>query len=975
MNIGVRFRLGIAILAVTTIGVLFLTGCQNSGGGGSGPGDITVIFTDLTANGSATATTTELTLTFNQDIAGLSAADITLEAGSTGAVKGTLTRIGTGIYELAVGGISSSGSVTVAVSKSGYNITGGSKTAAVYHYTAPTDISAAFIYVTADGSNMATTTKLTLVFDKDITGLSAVDIALDGGSTGASKGSLTRTGTGVYDLAISGITAGGRVIVAVSKSGYNITGGSKTVTIYHYTAPTDISAAFTDLTADGSNMATTTKLTLVFDKDIAGLKAADIALDGGSTGASKGSLTRTGTGVYDLAISGITSTGSVTMAVSKPGYNITDESKTVMVYCYTAPTDISVVFTGISADGSNTATTTKLILTFDRDIDGLIAADIALDSGFIGASKGSLTRTGTGVYDLAISGITVGGSVSVAVSKPGYNITGGSKTVMVYHYIAPTDISVVFTNLTADGSIAVTTTKLTLTFDKDINGLNAADIALDGGSTGASKGSLARTGTGIYDLAVSGIGSNGSVTVAVSKPGYNITGELGVMVYHYTAPTDISVTFTNLTADGSTTVTTTKLTLTFDKDITGLSAADIALDGGFTGATKGSLTRTGTGVYELMVSGITTGGSVTVAVSKPGYNIIGGSKTVTVYYRIITFTVDPIPSQTYTGSAITPTITVKDGSTTLALNTHYTVSYSNNTNAGTATVTISGTGSYAGISGSAAFTILQTVSPDRIEYYWVDQHDSLVTTSGGAITVASGTTLTITAQSAGYTVKQWHLDGVNTGQSGNTYNFSSVITGKHTIGLFVEKGGNLYNTNIAITVVVFTIFNEDFEGTTHSFTIVNGTQTNQWYVGTAAKYEGAKSAYISNNSGTSNAYTITSTSTVHMYRDVTFPSSASPYTLTFYWRAEGEGSSTRYDYLRVLLTETYVTPAAGSSLPDSNTVLGTYNLGGAATWKQASISIPATTSGTTKRLVFTWRNDNSGGTQPPVAVDNIVLTK
>jgi hypothetical protein len=25
------------------------------------------------------------------------------------------------------------------------------------------------------------------------------------------------------------------------------------------------------------------------------------------------------------------------------------------------------------------------------------------------------------------------------------------------------------------------------------------------------------------------------------------------------------------------------------------------------------------------------------------------------------------------------------------------------------------------------------------------------------------------------------------------------------------------------------------------------------------------------------------------------------------------------------------------------------------------------------RLVFEWRNDSSGGTQPPVAVDNIVL--
>ena len=103
-------------------------------------------------------------------------------------------------------------------------------------------------------------------------------------------------------------------------------------------------------------------------------------------------------------------------------------------------------------------------------------------------------------------------------------------------------------------------------------------------------------------------------------------------------------------------------------------------------------------------------------------------------------------------------------------------------------------------SGSLIVTTPQAVSPDRIEYYWVDQHGSLVTTGGGTATIAPGTTLTITAQGAGYAVRQWHLNGKNTGHSGNTYNFSSTAAGKHIIGLFVEKDGNLYNTNITITV-------------------------------------------------------------------------------------------------------------------------------------------------------------------------------
>jgi len=262
----------------------------------------------------------------------------------------------------------------------------------------------------------------------------------------------------------------------------------------------------------------------------------------------------------------------------------------------------------------------------------------------------------------------------------------------------------------------------------------------------------------------------------------------------------------------------------------------------------------------------------------------------------------------------------------------------------------------------------------NIEYYWVDQHGSLVTTSGGVVTVCIGSTLIITAQGTGYTVKQWHLNGVDTEQKGNTYSFSSRIVGKHTVGLFLEKGGKLYNTNIIITTFENkVVFSEDFEGTSHSFTIVNGTQTNKWYVGTATKYAGTKSAYISNNNGTSNAYTITSSSQVYMYRDVTFPFSRESYNLSFYWKCQGETGS---DYLRMYLVSTSVTPTAGSTL-SGYTPLGTFNLGGATSWKLANITIPQSNSGTTMRLVFFWNNDSNNygveSTSPPIAVDNIEL--
>ena len=77
--------------------------------------------------------------------------------------------------------------------------------------------------------------------------------------------------------------------------------------------------------------------------------------------------------------------------------------------------------------------------------------------------------------------------------------------------------------------------------------------------------------------------------------------------------------------------------------------------------------------------------------------------------------IENIASQVYTGSALTPAITVKDGNNTLALTTDYTVAYTNNTNAGTATVTITGQGNYKD-TASKTFTIsAKTLANNMVE--------------------------------------------------------------------------------------------------------------------------------------------------------------------------------------------------------------------------------------------------------------------
>jgi len=88
-----------------------------------------VTLNSVTANGSASRTTTELVLIFNERINGLSVADITL-SGVAGVTKGTLT--GGPKYILPISGFSAGGTLTVTVAKSGFTINGSPKQVPVY---------------------------------------------------------------------------------------------------------------------------------------------------------------------------------------------------------------------------------------------------------------------------------------------------------------------------------------------------------------------------------------------------------------------------------------------------------------------------------------------------------------------------------------------------------------------------------------------------------------------------------------------------------------------------------------------------------------------------------------------------------------------------------------------------------------------------------------------------------------------------
>ena len=170
----------------------------------------------------------------------------------------------------------------------------------------------------------------------------------------------------------------------------------------------------------------------------------------------------------------------------------------------------------------------------------------------------------------------------------------------------------------------------------------------------------------------------------------------------------------------------------------------------------------------------------------------------------------------------------------------------------------------------------------------------------------------------------------------------------------------------------------------NGWTVANGA-TNQWFVGSVATSSaGSNSAYVSDNaSGTTHNYLVSSASTVHFYRDVTFPAGEPNIVLSFKWKGQGESS---YDYVTVYsmpttLTPTYNSPAGGyqswlniSTAYSGSTVHCTpQNLNLQSAYQTQTICLPSSYAGTSRRLVFMWSNDVSGGTQTPGSIDEISL--
>ncbi|MDR0910310.1 MAG: hypothetical protein LBM77_11165 [Spirochaetaceae bacterium] len=214
--------LALLLIVVGVIAMTVLTACPQP----TGNNDITYTVAQVGGT-SETATTTGLVFTFDNDVEGLTAAEITI---SGAASKGSATLSGSGkTWTLSGITVSSQGNATVLISKDG--IEDGNKTVEVYKANVG---NITYTVAQVGGvSGTTTTTGLLFTFSEAVTGLTVDDIRVE---DDASKGSATLSGSGTT-WTLSGITVNGEGFATVSIDKDGIESDSKTVAVYKITEP------------------------------------------------------------------------------------------------------------------------------------------------------------------------------------------------------------------------------------------------------------------------------------------------------------------------------------------------------------------------------------------------------------------------------------------------------------------------------------------------------------------------------------------------------------------------------------------------------------------------------------------------------------------------------------------------------------------------------------------------------------------
>ncbi|MBQ9133367.1 MAG: S-layer homology domain-containing protein [Clostridia bacterium] len=362
-------------------------------------------------------------------------------------------------------------------------------------------------------------------------------------------------------------------------------------------------------------------------------------------------------------------------------------------------------------------------------------ADIVTVSNQIKASVNGVAVDGT--YSLSVSGTPDAGTQSYAVL---FSASSGDK----YQGVTVLESTVTV----APKSVAVTWSNTALTYNgaeqKPTATTEVADLAItvSGAQTDANIGNTKYTATAStantnYAL------TNDSTEYTIAPMRVAVTWNNTALTYNgaeqkptaTTEVADLAITVSGAQTDASAepytaialarnsnyTLTNAKTEYTIAPKSVAVTWSNTALTYNGTAQAPTAAAEGVNGALTLTVDGKTTdagtGYTATASTADTNYSLTNAACTFDIAAKSITVTIDAIAEQTFTGEAIEPTVTLRTDDLaegdTLAKDADYTVSCTDNVNAGTASVTVKSTdgGNYTFADAFASFTIVPAAAP------------------------------------------------------------------------------------------------------------------------------------------------------------------------------------------------------------------------------------------------------------------------
>lgn len=396
-------------------------------------------------------------------------------------------------------------------------------------------------------------------------------------------------------------------------------------------------------------------------------------------------------------------------------------------------------------------------------------------------------------------------------------------------------------NVSVNGVVLKKDVDYTVFYDNNVNVGTAVVIIYGKGSYGGTKTATFQIlGTDLSNATVDSISAQRYTGDAIC-PG--VTVKMGSVPLQQN--TDYTLSYQNNVTPGTASITISgagtysgSKTVTFEIAQCDIAQAtiDAIADQNYTGSEirPGVYVRIGNKVlnenvdYTLKYENNTSIGTAKITVTGMG----GYSGTTTASFRIVQYridqaTIDTIADQSYTGYALRPALRVRIGNTTLSENIDYTVTYTNNTNIGTATVTVTGYGKYANT--GMKVTTFRILAPSITNATLTSISDQTYTGYAICPSVNVYINSVVLREGVDYTLS--YYNNVNIGTATVTITGIGSYSGTRTT-TFRITGPNLYSATIsAIPDQLYTgaYLQPAFTVTVNNITLIKGTDYNVSY--------------------------------------------------------------------------------------------------------------------------------------------------